>query len=340
MSKNELPPLRPELVVCPKCGAGPNGRIGIHSRQERRYKCHACGKTFSDTHGTPLYGLKHPLWLVIAVLTLLAFGCPVPAIVAAFGLDERTVSTWQGKAGAHAQRVHAEVVCNGQVDVGQVQSDEFYVKSQYGGVWIATAMSVFSRLFLGAAVSIERNTQLVTQVVAQVKAAAQPQRPILWAVDGFGAWVTAVLRHFRTPQHTGQRGRPRLLVWPDLHIVQVVKRYTARRLVAIERRLAHGCRQAAQVLVYTTQTELGCFNTAYIERLNATFRTWLPAATRRSRTPAARRRQLEAALFWTGTVYNFCHLHASLQATPAMAAGLTDSVWSIDQLLRYRCQRE
>jgi transposase InsO family protein len=284
--------------------------------------------------------LKHPLWLVVAVLTLLAFGCPVQAIVAAFGLDERTVSDWQHKAGQHAQRVHAEVVCSGQVDVGQVQGDEFYVKTQCGSVWIATSMSVFARLFLGAAVSIERNTQLVTQVVKQVKAAACPQRPILWAVDGFSAWVSAILTHCRTPHHTGRPGRPRLLAWPNLHIVQVVKRYAARRLTAIERRLVYGAHQAAQVLVCTTQVELGCFNTAYIERLNATFRTWLPAATRRSRTPAARRTQLEAALFWMGTVYNFCHVHASLQATPAMAAGLTDAVWSIDQLLRYRCQRE
>ena len=49
---------------------------------------------------------------------------------------------------------------------------------------------------------------------------------------------------------------------------------------------------------------------------------------------------LEAALFWTGWVYNFCHVHATLAGTPAMAADLTDHVWSIDELVRYRCQRE
>ncbi|MEZ4728645.1 MAG: hypothetical protein R3E79_16040 [Caldilineaceae bacterium] len=58
---------------------------------------------------------------------------------------------------------------------------------------------------------------------------------------------------------------------------------------------------------------------------------WLPFATRKTRTPAARRRRLEAAFFWTAVVYNFCHPHASLLATPAMAAD-PDSVWSIDQL--------
>ncbi|MEZ4733643.1 MAG: hypothetical protein R3E79_41630 [Caldilineaceae bacterium] len=83
----------------------------------------------------------------------------------------------------------------------------------------------------------------------------------------------------------------------------------------------------------------GVFNTAYIERLNATFRTWLTLIPE-TRTPAARRRRLEAAFFWTAVVYNFCHPHASLLATPAMAADLTDSVWSIDQLLHYRPKRQ
>jgi hypothetical protein len=317
-----------------------NGRIGIHAHCERRYKCHRCGKTFSDTQGTPLFGLKHPSWQVILVLTLLAYGCPVAAIVAAFGLDERTVWEWRRQAGEQAKRVQETVVCAGEVDVGQVQGDEFYLRTQCGGVWVATAISVFSRLFLWGAVSIERNTALVSQVVTQVKAAAQPERPILWAVDGFGAWTQAILHLFRRPCYSRHPGRPKLMVWPQWHIVQVVKRTTTRRLIAIERRLVPGLQQAAEAIVFATQVGVGCFNTAYIERLNATFRGWLPIATRRSRTPAARRRPVEAALFWTAVVYNFCHIHASLQATPAMAAGLTAHVWSIDQLLRYRVQRE
>lgn len=284
--------------------------------------------------------MKTPQWVVTLVLTLLAYGCPLPAIVAAFALDERTVSDWQEKAGCHAKQVQEKVVCNHQVELGQVQGDEFYTKTQCGGVWIATAMCVFSRLFLWGAVSIERNGTLVTQVVEQVKAAAGLNQPVLWATDGFSAWKSAILHVFRAPVYTGEAGRPRLAPWPDLHIVQVVKRYSGRCVTAVERRLVHGIQQRAEELVAVTQVSIGVFNTAYIERLNATFRTWIPATTRKTRTPAARRRRLEAALFWTGVVYNFCHVHASLQATPAMAAGLTDSVWSVDQLLRYRLKPE
>ncbi len=332
--------MRPELVVCPNSACGASGRSGVHSIKARRYKCHACGTTFAETTGTPLFGLKHPLWLVLLILALLAHGCPVPAIVVAFGLDERTVADWQRKAGEHARQVQQQLVCQGQVDVGQVQADELYTKTQAGAVWIATAMTVFSRLWLWGAISWERNTALVAPVIAQVRAAAQPGQPILFAVDGFKAYVTCIVKVFRDRQPTGKRGRPPLLVWADLHIVQVVKHRVGRRLVGITRQLAHGSLEQAEAIMQATQVEQGCINTAYIERLNATLRTWMPALVRRTRTPAGARDRLEAALFWTGGVYNFCHVHATLAGTPAMAADLTDHVWSIDELIRYRCQRE
>ena len=340
MLKTTLPPLRPEWVVCPTPDCGATGRIGIHSHSERRYKCHTCGKTFAETVGTPCYGLKHPTWLVVLVLTLLAYGCPIPAIVAAFTLDERTVAEWHQKAGLHAKVIQEQVVCQGQVDVGQVQGDELYVKTQRGTVWMATAMSVFSRLFLWGAIASQRDTALITRVVQQVRAAARVGQPILWAVDGFASWTSAIRTVFRDAVRTGKRGRPPLVVWPDLHIVQVVKHHAGRRLVSIERRLAHGCMRCAEGIMHATQVGLGVINTAYIERLNATLRTWLPALTRRSRTPAREVAQLEAAMFWTGVVYNFCRVHTTLQGTPAMAADLTDHVWSVDELLRYRVKRD
>ena len=332
--------MRPELAVCPNSECDASGRIGVHSHKERRYICHACKGTFAETTGTLLYGLKHPIWLVLVVLSLVAYGCPIPAIVATFDLDERTVADWQLKAGRHAKTVQEQVVCQGQVDVGQVQADELYTKTQAGAVWIATAMTVFSRLWLWGTISWNRDTALVEPVIEQVRAAAQIGQPILFAVDGFKAYVTCIRKVFRDPVHTGKRGRPPLKVWDDLHIVQVVKQRVGQRLVSISRRVAHGSLETAEAIMQATQVELGRINTAYIERLNATLRTWMPALVRRTRTPSGDRARLEAALFWTGCVYNFCHGHATLAGTPAMAADLTDHVWSIDELIRYRCQRK
>jgi transposase-like protein len=332
--------MRPELIVCPNVACGASRRIGVHSIKERRYICHACRKTFAETSGTPLYGLKHPLWLVIIVLALLASGCPIQAIVFAFGLDERTVADWHTKAGRHAQKVQEQEVCRGLLDLGQVQGDELYVKTQFGTLWMATAMSVFSRLFVWGAIAPSRDTALISEVVEHVRAAAVKGRPILWAVDGFAAWTKAILTVFRDPLHRNKRGRPPLLIWAELHIVQVVKQYSGRRLKGVQRRLAHGCMQAAQAIMQASQVGEGVINTAYIERLNATFRTWMPALTRRSRTPARQQAHLVAAMFWMGCVYNFCRVHTTLQGTPAMAADLTDHVWTIEELLRYRVKRE
>jgi hypothetical protein len=66
---------------------------------------------------------------VIVVLSLLAHGCPVQAIVFAFGVDERTVSEWQKRAGRHAQRVQEEWVCQGRIEARQIQADELCVWS-------------------------------------------------------------------------------------------------------------------------------------------------------------------------------------------------------------------
>jgi transposase-like protein len=332
--------MRPEQVVCPNATCGASGRISVHSHKERRYICHACKRTFADTRGTLLYRLKQPLDLVVLVLTLLAYGCPTGALIAAFGLDERTIAAWQRKAGQHAKQVHEHVVCQATVDVGQVQADELYTKTQAGPIWIATAMTVFSRLWLWGAISWKRDEALIMPVIEHTRAAAQPGKPILFAVDGFKAYVSTILKVFRDPLRTGKRGRPRLRIWDDLHIVQVVKHRTGKRVVAITRRLAYGSLRSAEALMQATQVEMGYINTAYIERLNATLRTWIPALVRRTRTPSGARDRLEAVLFWTGCVYNFCHVHATLAGTPAMAADLTDHVWSIDELIRYRCQRK
>jgi hypothetical protein len=45
-------------------------------------------------------------------------------------------------------------------------------------------------------------------------------------------------------------------------------------------------------------------------------------------------------MFWMGCVYNFCRVHRSLMATPAMAAALADHVWTVDELLRFRPRRQ
>ena len=117
---------------CPARGQSGEGNIGIHSRRDQRYRCRECGKTFTATKGTPFYCLRSATDLVLQVVTLLAHGCPPQAIVAAFGLDERTVADWQQRAAAQCQQVHEHLVEQPR-ELGQVQADELRVRRQ-GGV--------------------------------------------------------------------------------------------------------------------------------------------------------------------------------------------------------------
>ncbi len=330
----EQQPLDPKLMTCPQCGE--KKRLGVHSHQERRCICHACQSTFAETKGTVFYGLHYPIWVVVLVLSLLAYGCPVPAIVAAFYLDERTVAAWHSKAGQHGKRVQQQVVCQGQLELGQVQADELCVNAQGDKkVWVATAMSVFSRLFIWGEVSTRRDRPLIERLMSQVRAAAgSVVQPILVAVDGLAAYPKAIRKAFSDKFYSGKRGRPPLIPWPDLHIVQVVKQRHSYKLKRISRRLAHGCLNRVYDLIAMSQIGFGLINTAYIERLNATFRARMPALVRRTRCLARTIERIETELFWSGSVYNFCTIHSSLNATPAMAAGLAEHVWSVEELLR------
>src|SRR3954452_24392914 len=200
---------------CPARGVAGRGKIQIHSRADRRYRCTTCRRTFAETRGTPLYRKRTAPDVITTVLTLLTHGCPTQAIVAAFGFDKRTVAAWQQQAGQHCQQVHTHVVQQAQTDLQHAQADEMWVKMVGRRVWMAMAMAVPSRLWLGGVVSPHRDRALIMGLVSMVHAGAR-SLAILVCVDGLSAYVTAFLRVFRYPVRTGRRGRPRLVVEPGL----------------------------------------------------------------------------------------------------------------------------
>jgi transposase-like protein len=332
---------------CPARGQRGQGNIRVHSQTEQRYRCTTCGQTFAATKGTPFYRLRSAADLVTTVLTLLCHGCPIQAIVAAFGLDERTPATWLARAGQHCQQLHQHVVQQGQVDLQHVQADELWVKLVGRRVWMAMALAVPSRLWLGGVISPQRDLVLITAVVKMIRACGR-SLAILVCVDGLASYVTALRRVFRHPVRTGRPGRPRLVLEKGLLLGQMVKRYVRRRVVSVERRVVRGSREAIAAVLAATKSGTG-INTAYIERLNATFRASLAPLVRRGRAIAHTERLLTAGMWLVGCAYNFCWLHDSLRVrapagacwkwherTPAMAAGLTNHRWTMQELLRYQ----
>ena len=109
-------------------------------------------------------------------------------------------------------------------------------------------------------------------------------------------------------------------------------------MVETERRMVDGTPARVETLRHRSQGE-GVINTTYIERLNATFRERLASLTRRGAQRTALTLQRHG-MYLIGTVYNFCTPHTSLAhagrgTTPAMAAGITDHCWTVQELLSF-----
>ena len=126
-------------------------------------------------------------------MTLLAHGCPVQAIVA-FGFDERTIADWWTRSGRQGQAVH-EYLVEQPRDLGQVQADELRVKKQGGIVWMALAMMVKTRLWLGGEVSEQRDMPLIRRLIERVRRCAT-HRPLLFCTDGLCSYIGQFARPF------------------------------------------------------------------------------------------------------------------------------------------------
>lgn len=322
---------------CRAYGRLGQGHVVIHSQKERRYRCKRCGRTFAETKDTALYRMHKPRWLVIAVVTLLAYGCPVQAIVAAFGLDERTVARWQRESGVQCRRVHQHLIEAGRVALLQVQADEIRVKAVGAVYWLASAMEVRSRLWLGGMISRQRDKELIRGLLLRVRCCG-PLEKILLVTDGLSSYKSQALKIFREPIRTGKVGRPKLMLAAGVMVARVIKRYRRKRVVEVVREVVQGAQAAVICRVIGTQRSMvALINTAYIERLNATFRERLAPLARRTRAGVHKRCTLERGMWLVGTTYNFVWAHRTLgqSRTPAMAAGITDHRWSMEELLTY-----
>jgi len=230
-------------VFCPNQDCVARGQVGqgtsvIHGKARPRYRCKSCGKTLSAQAGTVFEGLRKPKALMVIVVTLLAYGCPIQAIVQAFGLDERTVPSWRDRAGKHCQEVHQAVVHQGQLDLQHVQADEIRVKGCKMIAWMGLAMMVSTRLWLGGVVSLTRDRSLADRLLAQVRACCRPLQALLVCTDGWNAYPGSIRRAFREKvKEIAGRGRACLRVWPQVCIAVVIKRTHKKRVVEITRKV-------------------------------------------------------------------------------------------------------
>jgi IS1 family transposase len=224
--------------------------------------------------------------------------------------------------------------------------------------WVWVALDPVTKLVLAIEVG-ERTLALAQRLLHQVVQVLAPACIPLFLTDGFREYLTAVLTHYghwvQCPRRwaTGPRPKPRWLPLPRLQYAQVLKQTRRRRLIAVSARVVFGTLAEVKQVLATTGWQI---NTAFIERVNLSLRQHVAAVGRRVITLCKGERGLRQQLVLYHVYYNFCLPHASLRlslsqpeptrgtgsakswrpCTPAMAAGLTDHVWSLQNVLLFR----
>jgi transposase-like protein/IS1 family transposase len=332
---------------CESRGQSGQGNIVIHQTNRPRYKCKTCGRTFSERAGTALEGIRKSEEDFIKVTTLLAYGTPTQAIVHAFRMDERTVADWRERAGIHCEAVHKEKIEQGMLNLMHVQADEIWVKMRGAVIWVALAIMVSTRLWIAVEVSKKRDSNLIDNLMQQVRRCAHSLCAILICTDGFPAYPKSIIKAFRYKvKDTPGPGASKKVVWPRLYIGTVIKRTAKRRVTEVIRRMSYGQWRKGKKLIKASKGGKK-LNTSFIERFNGTIRERFAPLTRKCRYAAAKIITVHTGIYLIGCVYNFCSPHDELSksktkggfgfsCTPAMASGLTDHVWSVKELLTYK----
>jgi IS1 family transposase len=339
----------------------------------RQFHCLGCNGYFLETHGTMFHGKRVAVELIVRVLACLAEGLGIRATARVFEVAPNTVLHWLLEAAEHLRAFSAYFLCD--VHVNQLQLEELYAvlrEVKAGGLreeeainrlecspyWVWTAMDPESKLLVVIEVGT-RTLEMAQHVVHQVRQVLAPDCVPLFLTDGFREYMRAFLTHFgrwiQPPrrQDKGPVPKPRWRPLPGLLYAQVVKQYRRKRLVGVQHRVVFGTMERVQQVLSACGWTI---NTSFIERLNLDIRQRVAAIGRRVNTLCQSADGMQQQLVLFQTYHNFVLAHTSLRRplvgpeltkgrgsakvwrprTPAMAAGLTDHVWSLREVLLFR----
>jgi IS1 family transposase len=348
-----------------------NGHPG--GGQWRQFHCLGCNGFFPEHHGTLFHGKQAAVELIVRVLMCLAEGLGIRATARVFEVEANTVLHWLGEAAEQLRAFSAYFLCH--VHVEQVQLDELYAvlrdlnagliredeaieRLERSPYWVWTAMDPQSKLLLVVDVGT-RTLAMAGRVLHQLVQVLAPDCVPLFLTDGFNEYRTAILAHFGhwiQPERRRDKGpmpKPRWMPLPELLYAQVVKSYRRRHIVGVKHRVVFGTQLAIEEVLAKCGWTI---NTAFVERLNLDLRQCVAAIGRRVNTVCQGEESLLDRLVLFQTYHNFVLPHASLRQplpvpetthgsgsaklwqpqTPAMAAGLTDHIWSLKEVLLYR----
>lgn len=333
------------------------------SGKRRIFRCRACDETFSETRETVFFDLRTPEEKVMMTLKMLLVGVDLMGIAFVLGVTEETTLEWLARAAAKADEINAALLRD--LPVTQVQLDEMwnFIRRKHsteddggeslpecadGRQWIWISFAPEYRLMLSAVVG-PRTLETATAVIAATAAIVRGI-PVFFS-DGFTCYFAALIAAYHTwvifPR-TGKPGRPkepRREPHPELVYGQLVKEKKQGRLVTLSTRVLAGAERLERLGLKVS--------TALIERLNLTLRQALAPLARKTYSFCKDREQMQRRVTFFQAFYNVARPHQSLRTqlpmrerrrtgairprwrerTPAMAAGLTDHIWTFRELL-------
>jgi IS1 family transposase len=183
-----------------------------------------------------------------------------------------------------------------------------------GSVWTFCAIDAETKLV--PAFAVGNRTAATTQAFVQDVASRMAYR-IQISTDGFPEYREAVEKAFGGDVDFGQI----IKTYGRVESTTDHRRYSAPEFVSSEKKHVTG------------RPDFDLISTSYVERLNATTRLHMRRLTRLTLAFSKKRENFAAAVGLHFAYYNFVRKHNTLRCTPAMAAGVTGSFWSVGELL-------
>lgn len=186
---------------------------------------------------------------------------------------------------------------------------------QLGNVWTFCAIDSDTKLVPAFRVGNDRDAKTATAFMLDV--ADRMKNRVQISTDGLKAYVEAIDWAFSGDVDYGQI----IKTYGVEESLQSHRRYSAPEIICTEKKAILG------------RPNFDLISTSYIERLNATTRLHMKRLARLTHAFSKKRENFEAAVGLHFGRYNFVRRHSTLRCTPAMAAGVTQSFWSVSDLV-------
>jgi transposase-like protein/IS1 family transposase len=322
-------------VTCHNCRIDCQ-RFGKHRNGLQRFRCNHCGKSYTEPHEHETSAQRRLITDTgLLAIKLICEGNSIRSASRITGLHHRTIQQMLIAAGERCEAMLSATIRG--IPAEDVQCDEiwgFVQKKQrnkrggesdfayIGNAWTFVAIERHTKLVLAYHLG-KRTVGGATRFMRKLSTATDPKRKFQLTTDGLSAYSTAI---GNVLGHQGERvDYAQLVKIYALDVPEDARRYSPPRLA-----------EAIPTPIYGDPDEKKIC-TSHVERQNLTMRMCMRRLTRLTNAFSKKWENLDSALSLHFAYYNFCRGHQTLKgATPAMASGIADRPWTLEEILNKR----